>query len=355
MPNTVGTIESRLGAPGRLDIQALAAAGHVSPETLAVLHAELLGCPTPNIISTADQTALLQASPKHSHAEHAVTYGQPLVKCPSNIANNFPPSILTVDDASSGYGAWPPSNTIGSVGPSSVGKAGIQNNNVLMDILQHQQRQQHQQKQLQQQSLIHDPSRSINVQPSCLVVPSQFSGTFHPVNSLASVNQDCSFGRNAFTDSGLFSQQLNNSLSMSQFHGGDTKARDILYGYNTPSISRQLSSCSIGSSNSNIQQLQNSIVTFGAVRPLPGLLPMSDRQVRSGSESSDSLDQACLRNLGFVGKGTCNPSSFAANEIESSVSNFRQMKVSVDSNGSTLNEEPNFINNPEVSHPVVQR
>lgn len=363
MPSTVsGTLESRLGAPGRLDIQALASAGHVSPETLAALHAELLGCPTTNIIPTVDQTALLQASiqgPKHSHAEHAVTYGQPLVKCPSNIGNNFPQSILTVDDASSGYGAWLPSNTIGSMGPnSSVGRVGIQNNNMLMDIMQHQQRQQHQQKQLQQQqqqSLIHDPSRSINVQPSCLVVPSQFSGSFHPVNSPVSVNQDCSFGRNPFTDSGLFPQQLNNSLSMSQFHGGDTKARDVLYGYNRPSISRQLSSCSIGSSNSNIQQLQNSIVTFGAVRPLPGILPMSDRQVRSGSESTDSLDQACLRNLGFVGKSTCNPSSFAANEIESSVSNFGQMKVSVDSNGSTLNEEPNFINNPEVSHPVVQR
>ncbi|TKY69225.1 Two-component response regulator ARR2 [Spatholobus suberectus] len=156
MLNTVpGTIESKLGATGRFDIQALAAAGHVPPETLAALHAELLGRPATNVMPTVDQTTLLQASiqgSKQSHAEHAVAYGQPLVKCPSNIGNNFPPSLLTVNDTSSGYGAWPSSNnTIGSVRPNnSVERVGIQNNNMLMDILEHQRRQQHQQKQQQQ-------------------------------------------------------------------------------------------------------------------------------------------------------------------------------------------------------------
>lgn len=357
-----GTIESKLGATGRYDIQALAASGHVPPETLAALHAELLGRPVTNIMPTVDQTTLLQASvqgPKHSRSDdHAVAYGQPLVKCPSNIANNFPQSILTVDDTSSGYGAWPPSNTLGSAGPkNSVGVLGVQNNNMLMDMLQHQQRQQNQQTQQQQQQqqslVVHEQNRSINVQPSCLVVPAQSSDTFQAVNSVASVNQNCSFGRNAIIDYSLLSQKSNKSWSTSQYPGADTKARGVLCGYKEPSISPQTSSFSIGSSNSNIQQIQNSTLTFGAVRPLSGVLPITDRQVPYGIKSSDSLHQVCFRNLGFVGKGTCIPS--VENRIESPASDFGQMKVPVGSNGTTVKEEPNFINNPEVSHPVLLR
>lgn len=350
------TIESKLGASGGFDLQVLAAAGHVPPETLAALHAELFGHPTNNIIPTVDQTALLQASiqgPKYSHADNAVVYGQPLVKCPSNIGKNLPPSILTVNGMSSGYGAWPSSNnTIGSVRPNnSVERMGIQNNNMLMNILEHQKRQQHQQKQQQQvqQSLIHDQSSSINVQPSCLVVPSQSSDTFQAVNSPASVNHDCSFGKNSIIDYSLLSQKSNNSFSASQFPGGDTKACGVLHGYTAPST------CSTGFSNANIQQLQNSTLTFGAPRPLPSLLPMSDRQDPYGFKSGDSLDQVCLRNLEFVGKGTCMPSRFVENEIESSVSDFSQMKVNGDSNRNTLKEEPNFMKIPKVSHPIIER
>ncbi|XP_052725085.1 two-component response regulator ORR21 isoform X3 [Vigna angularis] len=329
-----GTIESNLSATGRFDIQALAAAGHVPPETLAALHAELLGRPATNILSTADQATLLQASIglKHSHAEHAVAYGQPFVKCPSNIGKDFPPSFLTANDMSSGYGAWPSSNnTMGSVRPNnSDERVGTQYNNILMDILDHQQRQQpqqkqqqhQQQKQQQQQPLIHDQSCSINVQPSCLVVPSQSCDTL---------------------------QKSNNSVSASQFSGGDTKARAVLYAHTMPST------CSMSSINGSIQQLQNSTLTFGGARPLPSPLPMSDRQDPYGLKSGDSFDQVCLRNIGFIGKGTCIPNRFVQNEIESSVSDFSQMKVNVDSTGNALKEEPNFINMQKVSRPIVER
>ncbi|TKY69224.1 two-component response regulator ARR2 isoform X1 [Spatholobus suberectus] len=155
--------------------------------------------------------------------------------------------------------------------------------------------------------------------------------------------------QNAIIDYSLLSQKTNNSLSVSQFPGGDTKTRGVLYGYATPSP------CSTGSSNGSIQQLQNSTLTFGASRPLPSLLPMSDRQDPYGFKLGDSLDQVCLRNLGFVGKGTCIPSRFVENEIESSLSDFGRMKVNVDSSGNTLKEEPNFINIPKVSHPILER
>ncbi|XP_052725083.1 two-component response regulator ORR21 isoform X1 [Vigna angularis] len=356
-----GTIESNLSATGRFDIQALAAAGHVPPETLAALHAELLGRPATNILSTADQATLLQASIglKHSHAEHAVAYGQPFVKCPSNIGKDFPPSFLTANDMSSGYGAWPSSNnTMGSVRPNnSDERVGTQYNNILMDILDHQQRQQpqqkqqqhQQQKQQQQQPLIHDQSCSINVQPSCLVVPSQSCDTLQAVNGSASVNQNCSFGMNAVIDYSLLSQKSNNSVSASQFSGGDTKARAVLYAHTMPST------CSMSSINGSIQQLQNSTLTFGGARPLPSPLPMSDRQDPYGLKSGDSFDQVCLRNIGFIGKGTCIPNRFVQNEIESSVSDFSQMKVNVDSTGNALKEEPNFINMQKVSRPIVER
>ncbi|XP_052725087.1 two-component response regulator ORR21 isoform X5 [Vigna angularis] len=312
-----GTIESNLSATGRFDIQALAAAGHVPPETLAALHAELLGRPATNILSTADQATLLQASIglKHSHAEHAVAYGQPFVKCPSNIGKDFPPSFLTANDMSSGYGAWPSSNnTMGSVRPNnSDERVGTQYNNILMDILDHQQRQQpqqkqqqhQQQKQQQQQPLIHDQSCSINVQPSCLVVPSQSCDTLQAVNGSASVNQNCSFGMNAVIDYSLLSQKSNNSVSASQFSGGDTKARAVLYAHTMPST------CSMSSINGSIQQLQNSTLTFGGARPLPSPLPMSDRQDPYGLKS--------------------------------------------DSTGNALKEEPNFINMQKVSRPIVER
>ncbi|KAF7808599.1 two-component response regulator ORR21-like [Senna tora] len=291
--NTVsGSMESKLGGLGRLDIQALAASGQVSPQTLAALHAELLGRPTTNLVPTVDQTALLQASilsSKLYSAEHAVAYGQPLVKCPSIIAKDFPQSILTVDGVSSGYGAWPPSNTIGSVG---------RNNNL------------------------------------------------GRANSPASVNQNGIIARNSLIDYSLLTPQSNHSsLNIAQFPGEVTKTRGVLCGYMAPgSISPATSAHSVGANNSNIQQLQNSTLTFGSVRPMPALASnVSDTQVSySGTKSGDAMDQAPARNLGFVGQGTSIPSRFAAHEIESSVSDFSQGKISVDSNGNTVKEEPSM-------------
>ncbi|XP_058724427.1 two-component response regulator ORR21 [Vicia villosa] len=336
-----GTIESKLAATGRYDIETLVASGQISPETLAALRAGLLGHPVTNIMPTLDQTAIVHASvhgPKHSCADDPTeAYGPPHVNFPSNSVNNFPHSIFKVDDSSSRFGAWPPSNTLGSV---SRGRLGIQNNNIVIDILQHQQRHQHQQK--QQHLPTHDQNRSINVQPSCLVVPAQSSDTFQAVNSVASVNKDCSFDRNAIIDYSQLSQKSNNSSSTSQYPGGNTKAT---------SISPLMPSFSVGSSNNNIQN-QNSTSTSGAARPLPSHLPVTFRQVPYDIKSSDSLDQLCLRNLGFVGKANCIPNF--KNKIESSASDFSHRKVFMASNGNTVKEEPDLIRYPNVSHPVLQ-
>ncbi|XP_021909791.1 two-component response regulator ORR21-like [Carica papaya] len=59
-----GNIESnvQLASLGRYNIQALAASGQLPPQTIAALHAELLGRPAGDLVSALGQPPLLQAS-----------------------------------------------------------------------------------------------------------------------------------------------------------------------------------------------------------------------------------------------------------------------------------------------------
>ncbi|XP_044494534.1 two-component response regulator ORR21-like isoform X2 [Mangifera indica] len=103
----------KLGSLGRFDIQPLAASGQIPPKTLAALHAELLGCPTGNLVTAMDQPGLLQASLQGSKcisAEHGMNFCQPLIKCQPNISKNFPQSMITVDDVATGFGVWTPND-----------------------------------------------------------------------------------------------------------------------------------------------------------------------------------------------------------------------------------------------------
>ena len=278
-------------------------AGHVSPQAQA--HAELTGSPAGNIMPKENQVPLLKSSPiqepNYSHAQACA-----ISKCDSNIANNFPQPIMAVHDASSGYGAWewPQSNAVGSVGLNSgIGRLGVQNGYMLMNnILQHQQMQEYQQKQQQmqlQQSLMQNQihySDSINIQPSYLMAPSQPSETLQVGNTPAYVNRNYSFGRNSLIDYSTFSPQMNNSLSIAEFPGG----------YATPaSVSPPVFS-------SRIQQVDNSTLAFGAVRPVPGPSPVSGALVPYGSRSIDSLHQGQV----------------------------------------SMETQPNLINSTEVDHPV---
>ncbi|RVW89241.1 Two-component response regulator ORR21 [Vitis vinifera] len=331
IPNSFcGPVEPnvKLGSLGRFDIQALAASGQIPPQTLAALQAELLGRPTSNLVLPAmDQPALLQASlqgPKCIPVEH-------------------------------GFGAWP-SNSLGTVGTSgSLGGLSAQNNNILMDML-HQQ-QQHQQQQ-QQQAVIPEPSRSINVQPSCLVVPSRTSASFQAGNSPASVNQNCNFNRNAVIDYSLLTPQSNNSsLSVGQISDRDLKNTTVLGGFSAPgSISPSVSSCSVNAGNSTTRPVQNSTVTFAAPRQLPGVVSnICDIQGSYGARSGEVLDQGLLRNLGFVGKGTSIPSRFAVDEPESPISNLNNGKVYGENEGNRVKQEPNldYMENARVGVPML--
>ncbi|KAA8532483.1 hypothetical protein F0562_032517 [Nyssa sinensis] len=359
IPNSFcGPIEQnlKLGSLGRFDIQALAASGQIPPQTLAALHAELLGRPTSNLVLPAiDQSALLQASlqgPKCVPVDHGVTYGQPLIKCPSNMSKHFPQSIISTEDVHSSFGAWP-ANSLGIVGPTSnLAGLGAQNGNMLLGVLQHQQQQ-------QKQSTMPEPSRSINVQPSCLVVPSQSSASFQAVNSPASVNQNCSFNTIPVIDYSLLSPQSNNSsFGVGQVLDGDLKTTGVLNGYSGPgSNSPSMSSCSVNADIGANRQVQNPAQAFNTGRQLPGHLPnMSDIQGSYSSKSGQGLDQGPLRNLGFVGKRTSIPSRFAVDEPESPMNNLNHGKIYGANNVNKVKQEPNvdFIDNAKVGIPVSQ-
>lgn len=350
----------KLGSLGRFDIPTLAASGQIPPQTLAALHAELLGRPAGNLVAAMEQPALLQASlqgPKRIPVEHGVAFGQPLVNCQSNVSKHFQPSIISsVEDVSSGLGAWP-SNTLGPVAPSNnLGGMSAQNSNMLMDILQQQQRQQQQES--QQQSMVPEPSRSINVQPSCLVAPSQSSAIFQAGNSPASVSQNCSFNRSSVIDYSLLSPQSNNSpLNIGQFSNGALKSTGVLSGYSGPgSISPSVSSCSVNGDDSMGLQGQRSTITYSAARQLAGLVPnMHDIQGSYVAKTGEVLDQGPLRNLGFVGKGTCIPSRFAVDDFESQMNNLSHGKLYVENNKVKQEPSVDFMDNARMGISILQQ
>ncbi|KAH9794478.1 Two-component response regulator ORR21 [Citrus sinensis] len=294
----------KLGSLGRFDIQALAASGQIPPQTLAALHAELLGRPT-------------------------------------------------------GFGVWA-SNSLGAVASTSnLGGLNPQNGNMLMDIL-HQQQQKQQNQQSQQQSTLSETSRSISVQPSCLVVPSRSSASFQAGNSPASVNQSCSFNRGAVIDYSLLSSQSNNSsLNMGQISDGDIKTTGVITGYLAPgSLSPSASSCSVTADNTSSQQVQNSNIAFRAARQVPGLVSnVGDIQGSYGAKSGEVFDLGSLRNHGFMGKGNCIPSRLAVDEFESPMNNLNYGNIYLDNNANKVKEEPNleFVDNAKVGIPMYQQ
>ena len=336
---------------GRFDIQALAASSQIPPQTLAALHAELFGRPTGSLVTTVDQPALLQASmqgPKSIPIEHAVAFGQPLVKCQPNISKHFPRNAISVEDVASGFGAWS-SNSVGTVGSSSnLGGMNSQNSNMLMDILQ---------QQPPQQSSLSEPSRSINVQPSCLVVPSQSPANFQAGNSPASVDQNCSYNRSAMIDYNLLSAQSNNSsLNIGQILNGDLKTTGVS-GYSGSVSISPLSPCSVDPDNIS-QQGRSSTMAIRAVRQLPGLGPnISNFQGSYSAKSSEVLDQRSLRNLGFVAKCTSIPSRLAVDEFESTMSSLDHEKSYMEISGNKVKQEPNveFIDNARVGIAILQQ
>ncbi|GFP83572.1 two-component response regulator arr2 [Phtheirospermum japonicum] len=257
-----GTVEQnlKLASLGRFDVQALAASGQIPPQALAALQAELLSRPAGSLILPAmDQRPVL-----HAPVERNVAYSQPLIKCSPNVNPEF--------------AAWP-SKSLADMAAESNGHDMLINNNFVQ----------------QKQPTISEPNRLINVQPSCLVVPSQSSPNFEAGNSSpVSVNQNLGF-RNSGMD------------------------------YNNHSFQSNNSSCSGNGQDIGFKQV-------------PGL---------------NRVQGSSMNALYGAGKGKSIPSRFAVDEHEFLVSNISQVKLY----GNKVKIEPNtdFTDNVKVGGIVRQQ
>lgn len=356
-----GPIEqnSELGSLGRFDIQALAASGQIPPETLTALHAELLGRSTSNLVLPAvEQQNLLQASLQQAKCipvNQVVSYGQPLLKCPPSISNSkhLSQAILSAEDVHSGFGLRaknicmvPSSNPTGLAAPNS---------NMLMAMMQHQQQwQKQQQLELQhRQSGPPEANHSINVQPSCLVLPSQSPGNFQVGDSPASISRAGSLSKSSVIDYGVLSPQSNNSSGVVQVLDRELKPD---CGLNRLSSGGSLSrSCSINADNSVGLQLHNSSSAFGSSKQLPGLIPNHlGSPVPYNINSSQVLDQGRMINPG-VGKGASIPSRFAVDESDSPMCNLDTAKIYLED--TKVKQEPNMnvMGNAKVGPAIFQK
>lgn len=161
---------------------------------------------------------------------------------------------------------WSPHH-LGAVGPTGniVGLT-TQNNNMLVQIMQQQQQ--------PQQTVIPEPSHALNVQPSCLIIPTGSTTCFPVENNPVSFNQNSRFSNSTVTDYSLLSSQCNESTpGFGQISDGDFK-NCLLCGYSIPgSISPSISSCSVRSESSKSWRVQNSVINIDPTSRLPGKVP----------------------------------------------------------------------------------
>ena len=350
-PNT------KVGSVGRLDFQALAASGQIPPQSLAALHAELLGHPSGSLVLPAIDPPVLQASrqgPKCIPAEREVAFGQPLFKCQSSISKQFPPTSIAGENTSSGFSVWP-SNHLGTIfsNKNLGGANNTQNGNMTMQVLQQQ----------QSYPVLSEPHHVINVQPSCLVVPSrssnclnlgqsslplnrnsivvpsQLSKKFQSDNSSISINPGSNFNSSSIgLDYSLLPSLSNNaSLGVGQTSDGDVTSVRVL-NRSPVSLSSSVSSCSARTNSETGWRLHHSSMNVGPATGSPLNLPNLCPQ---GSEPTTgrASDQGQVRNLGFVGKGTCIPSRFAVDDIESPTNDQRIRNTCLRDDGGRVKEE----------------
>lgn len=158
---------------GSLDFQTLAVSGQIPPQTLVSWQDELFGQPAGSIgMPEMDQPILQQASIQRAKSvpvEHGIVFGQPLIKCQANMPRQFPQSNVAIRALSSGFPTWS-SNNLGAVvsGSNLGGLSSTQNSNLLVPMLQQQ----------EPHPVLSESPHAINVQPSCLVLPSQESKRF---------------------------------------------------------------------------------------------------------------------------------------------------------------------------------
>ncbi|CAA2960642.1 two-component response regulator ORR21 [Olea europaea subsp. europaea] len=349
-----GPIEQnpKLASLGRFDIQALVASGQLSPQTLAALHSEISTRSAGKLVLPAiDQLALLQASLKGTKCipvDQSVAYGQPLIKRSSNI-EHISQNIISDEDVQLGFGPWMSKNLANIVPTCNIGRVVESDSDKAIGFIQHQEHE----KQLKQ-SMVPEPSRSINVQPSCVVIPSQ-SANFQVANSPASVNQNCSFSNSVMEHKKNPPFQPNNSSGVEQSLDGEDKPPFMPSGFaGAGSVSSSMSSCSVNVDNNAYPQVLNLSTTSSSVRKFPGTVPnIPCMQGSYNFKSGNVLDQGPVRSPIYVDKVTSIPSPFAVDKQEL-LSSMNHEKFYIGNNGIIVKQEPNMnlTENVKVGVPI---
>ncbi|XP_068658326.1 two-component response regulator ORR21-like [Aristolochia californica] len=355
IPNSFCSSVEPNSKPGTLrgfDLQAMAASGQLPPQALAALHAEFLGRPTGNLVFPGvDSSVLFQASiqgPKCVPIERGpIAFGQPLMKCSSTISKQFSQPIEGVP---SGFTTWPPSS-LGMVDASSnIVGLNAPSSNLLVQMLQQ-----------QQQSTVPESSHNINVQPSCLIVPSQASNGFQLGNNHGPGSQSSTFTNDNIVDYRLISSQSNNpSLGVGHVVDGDFKNVGVVNGYSVTGVSNSLSmsSCSIGPENNTIWRIPGSSLNNCTANKSSSFAPsICEAPSSYGIRNAGLSDQGPGRNLGFVGKGTSIPSRFAVDDIESPTSEWTNGRIAVNNESNKLIKQEvhaDIMESTKVSIPGVQ-
>lgn len=343
----------KLASLGRFDIQSLAASGQLCPQQLAALHVELSTRPAGKLVLPAmDQLALLQASLKGTKCipvDQSVAYGQTLIKRSSNV-EHISQNIISDEDVQLEFGPWMSKNLANVVPTCNIGSVVESDSDKVIGFIQHQQHEKQ-----QKQSMILEPSRSINVQPSCVVIPSQSSANFQAVSSPASVNQNCSFSRNSVMEHKNPPFQPNNSSGVGQSLDGEVKPSFMPSGFaGAGSVPSSVSSCSINADNNAYQQVQNLSTTSSSVRQFLGAVPnISCMQGSYNFESATVLDQGPVRSPIYVDKVTSIPSRIAVDKQEL-LSSINHEKFYIGNNGIIVKQEPNMnlTENVKVGVPI---
>ncbi|XP_039127162.1 two-component response regulator ORR21-like isoform X2 [Dioscorea cayenensis subsp. rotundata] len=333
---------SNVGSLGRLEFPVLTAAGQIPPQTLAAFRAELMGRPSESLVMPPiDQSVFLQSSegPKYIPFEHKVPVGQPIFKCQSNSSNQHPHPSISFEDTSPSFPAWPINQSdISGCASNLEAMSSVRNGNIMLQIPQ--------QLPLPVQS---KPQHAINVQPSCLVVPSQPMNNFQvgsipiPVNSNSAGSQSGTLanyhaGKSSVRVSEAYnanissmavgyshplSQSNNAAVGMPQISDEDIKGAGMSNAYlMSRSISSSVSSASGHADSNDHWQVQNTLVNVGLSYKTPGFVPSLHKEVFE-TKIGTLPEQGVGRNHCFAGKGTCIPSRFVVDDIESSTNDMR--------------------------------
>nr|CAD1832557.1 unnamed protein product [Ananas comosus var. bracteatus] len=348
----------------QLDLQSWIVSSQITPQTLAAFQNELLGQPSNNLIlSGTDQPSLRQVSVQAPNLESERVFSWPILKSQPNLSRQLSQaSAIPVEGISSAFPSWSCDDLSGQITNS-------RNSTTMAQILQQQQQGFdsfdlgknsvliNQNPVLPTSSTNQDPnfslsqsSASINAASSCGLLDQKFIIANTNVETRCDPFQmsQHSMKVTSQASSDLLSQNSsynNSSIGIVDYSLLMPQSKSVRFGvgqvvansYSVPELdSSHVSSCIDDAIWGQLRNLDWNInnLTSGP----PSLVPNScNIQNSSGLLSNLPNPRQGRSSLGFVGKGTCIPSRFAINDVESPTNNLSHSNTCTDDGGDMPN------------------